>query len=209
MKKRILLLLLLSNLMTSCKKYHQKDWHIKTYELADVYFPKYFEEIEKFLLINDITYEKDFSELLDNEINMKYYNACYTVSEKINFEFRFVFSLNHCHFNCKFNKHSSNEYDAFHSLQKYINVMIDTVNFCSHNFLGTGEMFNTWYDEVKKKYLNNEIDGIFGKYLKISAGENYRDLLPTRGIDFCFTDQEYNLEIYLVDYLTDVNIWDK
>ncbi len=57
MKKRTWMLSLLSSvlLLTSCtNKWVQQDLHINTLELADEYFPKYFDEIENTLQKNDV-----------------------------------------------------------------------------------------------------------------------------------------------------------
>ncbi len=210
MKKRIGLILLTTMLLTSCRKiYNQKNWHINSVELADEYFPKYFEAIEESLSKNNIEYEKKYSKKINKEYKWKYYLATYNISKNIYFYFIYEFDKKTSDVDCYFHYKLTTEEQALNLPQSYINVMIDTVNFCSHNFLGTGEMYNTFYDEVKEKYKKNEINGTYKKYSKILIGEKYDSPLPSRGINLYFANEEYNLEIYLYDYLTDINIWNK
>ncbi len=208
MKKEIGILLLTTLLLTSCKDYTQKDWHINTIELADEYFPKYFEAIEESLSKNNIKYEKEYNED-DFKPKCKCYNASYYISEDIYFKFSFNYEKKFNIIDCIFCYNLVTEEQALNLPQSYINVMIDTVNFCSHNFLGTGEMYNTFYDEVKERHAKDEVNNKIEKKLIVSVYETYEDALPTRRLSLDFANEEYNLEIYLYDYLTDINIWNK
>ncbi|MCH5171442.1 MAG: hypothetical protein J1F31_01220 [Erysipelotrichales bacterium] len=217
-KAKYMLPLLLSLLLTSCSPdLRQNDWHINTLELADEYFPKYFDAIESSLQINNIKYEKEYSESIER--NEKRYNITYCVSNKIYYEFLFRFKLlswksSESLINCTFYYNVDTEEEMFSLPQGYINVMIDVNDFCTNNYLGTGEKFNTYFDKLKEKYLNGETDSLLTikdkNYSYIATGEMlYRDLYPRRGVNLSYNDEEYDLRLYLCDYLTDINIWDK
>ena len=218
MKKiKYMLPLLLSLLLTSCSPdIQQRDWHINTLELADEYFPKYFDAIEHILQKNNVQYEKEYHEQVIGKNKWdksKYYIAKYIISEMDYFEAKFEFDYwinNGSFFNFKFMKYAMTEEEMLSLPQSYINVMIGVNDFCAYNLLGTGEEFNTYFDEIKEKYLDGETDDSIINYLSIFTGKTlYRDLPPARGINLHFNDEEYKLVFYLKDFLTDINIWDK
>ena len=152
MKKRILILLLLPLLLlfTACEKpYWPEDRHIDTIELADKYFPKYFQAVEESLEKNNIQYEKEYSELLGSDISeyaigTKDYKIKYHISETIYFDFMYGVGSFTNHINCVFYYKTPNEDDLYNIPEKYINVMMDVVNFCSHNYLGTGKTYYSY-----------------------------------------------------------------
>lgn len=220
-KKKLILISLLPLLLTSCSPdIQQRDWHINTLELADEYFPKYFDAIEHILQKNNVQYEKEYHEQVvgKNKRNKsKYYISKYIISEMDYFEAKFEFDYwinNGSFLNFNFVKYAVFEEEMLRLPQNYINVMIDVTDFCTNNFLGTGEKFNTYFDKLKEKYLNGETDNLLTirdkNYSYIATGEKlYRDLSPRRGVNLSYNDEEYDLRLYLCDYLTDINIWDK
>lgn len=137
---------------SSCTDATQKDWHIKTMELADEYFPKYFAHVEEKLLEKDISYEKEYREEYFSKNKVKLYELKYFVTEKIYFYFSYWYDNNLGSVDSAFVYRVETEEEMMNLPQKYIDVMIDVVNFCSYNFYGTGEKYNTQYPELKEEY---------------------------------------------------------
>lgn len=131
--------------MSSCDSPNifQMDWHINNLELADEYFPKYFEAIEDSLKRNNFKYEKEYSEK-NHEQYAKIYNATYFITDTILFKTTFYFD---CRFNNRYTYLSAIEFRLYYESQmadevlnlsqNYINVMEDVTHFCSYNFLET------------------------------------------------------------------------
>ncbi len=217
LKKRTWMLSLLSSvlLLTSCtNKWVQQDWHINTLELADEYFPKYFDEIEEILQKNDVMYKKEYTEKVDPYT--KFYMAKYYVTESLFYEVTLFYD---CSFNCRSTADSNilfgliytlaTEEEAFNIPQNYMNIIIDVTDFCCNNFLGTGEKINTLYDEAKAKYTNGEHLNVKDEKYVFVEERMWEETPPDRWIEVRFKDNEYNVMIGVDDYLTDVNIWDK
>ncbi len=213
MKKRTWMLSLLSSvlLLTSCtSKWVQQDWHINTLELADEYFPKYFDEIEEILQKNDVMYKKEYTEKVDPYT--KFYMAKYYVTESLFYEVTLFYD-------CRSTAYSiilfgliytlATEEEAFNISQNYMNIIIDVTDFCCNNLLGTGEKINTLYDEAKEKYINGEHLNVKDEKYVFVEERMWEETPPDRWIEVRFKDNEYNVVIGLQDYLTDVNIWDK
>lgn len=217
MKKLICMLSLLASvlLMTSCGvKTWQDDWHIDTLELADEYFPKYFEKIETILNEYDIQYENEYSEQVNEQFKCKYYITTYTISETVYMKVKLDYENNRHHafskIMCDLYYNVTTEEDMLNIPQKYIDVMKDITDFCGNNCVG--DEFNNKYSELKEDYFNGDTysSDLGNEYLLIvTFGSLYPDNLPSMGIDMDFKDDEYRLDFILWDYLTDTNIWDK
>ncbi|MCH5171771.1 MAG: hypothetical protein J1F31_02935 [Erysipelotrichales bacterium] len=220
MKKRIGMLVLLSTLLlTSCRddsEYVQKDWHINTIELANEYFPKYFEFVENSLLENDIQFEKEYYEH-DNKESNKRCTVVYNITDSIFFSATFSYNYNvnnYSYIELYFYNKSATKEEALNNIpQNYINVMIDVNDFCANNFLGTGEAYNSYYNEVVEKHNNKDFSYVsedstcFVAYVsnRISNSES----LPYRDIQISAENDIYEIRFRLIDYLTDINIWNK
>lgn len=210
MKKKSILLLITMILTTSCSKdLSQKDWHITTFELADEYFPKYIEFVETSLSNNNIQYEKEYEEENCNNDRIKYYRLKYSISIMSYYSFIFSYRGTHGIIDCSFYYKTTSENEVLNIPQNYINVMTDVVDFCSNNFCGTGEQYNTYLSTIKSRYELGDFDAPLTRYQCVQEGETYTNLPCRRGINLFFNEKEYNLGVYLIDYLTDVNIWDK
>ena len=218
MKKRILILLLLPLLLlfTACGKPEcQEDGHIDTIELADKYFPKYFQAVEESLEKNNIQYEKEYSELLGSDISKyangtKCYKIKYHILETLGFNFTYWFDYPCNDIECVFYYKTPNEDDLYNIPEKYINVMMDVVNFCSHNYLGTGKTYYSYYEKMKDKLskgdTNSQDDNYFDIYVQESESKDH--VRPSKGIEIKYQEEIYLFRMYLYDYLTDINIWD-
>lgn len=197
---------------SSCADITQKDWHIDTIELADEYFPRYFEHVEERLLVHNISYKKEYKEEYFMKNKDKLYELKYFVTEKYFFNFSYWYDSNLGSINCSFVYRVETEEEMMNLPQKYIDVMIDVVNFCSYNFYGTGEKYNTQYLELKEEYQSKreeilQYNGENG-YKEITVADKpFEDFIPFRGFILTLKETEYRLAICLTDYLTDINIW--
>ncbi len=220
MKKKIFAIPMLLSIifMNSCggPNIYQKDWHINNLELADEYFPKYFEAIEDSLKRNNFQYEKEYTEEV-NEPYTKFYNAIYFITDTIFFRtyFCFDYSFNNkitysSHFDFKLFYKSQMEKDVLNLSQNYINVMEDVTHFCSYNFLETNGKYKEFYEEIKEEYEckgysqdNPPISSIYKQEM------TWEETPPLRYVKLYYENEIYNLVIGLYDNLTDINIWDK
>ncbi len=150
--------LLSFTLMCSCSYYppHQKDWHITTFELADKYFPKYFDTIENFFIEYEITFEKEcYEQVIDSK---KKYENIYYFSDLMSldciFNYRGDAHLG-SYFILTFNYKSNNLNEILSFSQNYINVFSDIINFCSYEFyesnIDSKTFYEKSYDLMKKR----------------------------------------------------------
>ncbi|MCH5180716.1 MAG: hypothetical protein J1F32_05855 [Erysipelotrichales bacterium] len=217
-QKKLVLILLSLLLLTSCNhpQLRQDDWHINTIELADEYFPKYFDAIEQILQKNSIQYEKEYFEQVNGQKKQnqcKHYIAKYNISDttyfKAELEFDYWINNGSC-ISFSFINDAITEEEVFNISQTYIDVMIYVTNFCSYNFLGKGDGFNSLYEKLKVKYCEEKYSINNPPQYKIYATEKtWEETPPFRGYGLDNNDGLYNMDIFLIDYLTDINIWDK
>ena len=214
MKKLIWMPILLSTLLlTSCgSNIRQRDWHINTLELANEYFPKYFDMIEESLEKNNIRYEKkkgeEIIEWKDKFVD-KYYYTNYYISETIYYTISFDYNIeapNYSSLTCLFVYNSAIEEEIVNLSPNYINVMRDINNLCAYNFFGTGEKYKTYYDEVKIKLQNKQFDNGSSS---ISVYEEKLDYDIHREVSLICKNDQFDFLMSLKDYITDINIWDK
>ncbi|MCH5180736.1 MAG: hypothetical protein J1F32_05955 [Erysipelotrichales bacterium] len=215
MKIRIWTLSLLSILLlTSCESESHKKWHISAvegFDLADEYFPNFFEAIEESLQKNSIQYEKEYDEkiyTLDKDFNANYY-----ISDTIyfNFKFRYRVGLGALSlFIGQFHYKSATVDEVFNLSQCYLNVMIDITDFCAYHFLGTGDIYNSYLNEIKEKHLEDKyverIPGVSAIWVEEKPKQG---VPPYRELSLSIKDNLYDLSLYLTDNLTDINFWDK
>ncbi len=220
MKKKIFAVTMLLSIifMNSCGGHdiYQKDWHINNLELADEYFPKYFDAIEDSLKRNYFQYKKEYYEELD-EPYTKFYNAKYYITDTIFLKTRFYFDYS---FNNKFTYSSSfnfrlffesqSEEDVLNLSENYINVMEDVTHFCSNNFYDTNGKYKEFYDEIKEEYKkegysqdNPPTHSFYKEEL------TWEEAPPWRYVQLYYENETYGLVMYISDILTDINIWDK
>ena len=215
MKKIRILSMLSLVLLTSCRIGRQieinypSEWRIDTLELADEYFPKYFEMVEKSLANNDIEYEKKYSEWYYPKKNYKYYMASYYITDNIYYKFKYSFREIKGTIESEFNYKMATEEEIFSIPQKYFNVMTEVTNFCTYNFLGTGDEFNILYNNAELRYSKGEITRETKGYHWIISGNSYDDFYMDKTVQLYFKDSEYNLVVCLDDYLLDANVWNK
>lgn len=216
--KKAILLAILSILLTSCfGEYHitQDNWHINTLELADEYFPKYFDIIENSLHKNDIRYEKIYNERIvdwKGEHMDKYYSAKYSISETIYFTFSVDYNFRsnkYSSVDCMFIYNSATKEEMITMPQSYVNIMMDVTNFIAYNLLWTGDEFKAHFNEVKDKLQNDEYSWGTSDHFGIGVSEQKHDYLLYRSVSLTYYESKYSFQMVLNDYLTDMYIWDK
>ncbi len=213
MKKKIFIIpiILSITLLSSCSTPHQKDWHIATIDLADKYFPKYFDAIESSLKRNNFIYEKEYNENYYFELFKEY---CYTyyISDLIFFSVKFQYEITDTYYSRIYfllNYESTNADDILNISLNYINVMEDTIKFCSNYFKDSNQKYKIFYDNLVEKCKKK---GIPKNDFFTKEETEFTILKPlilrSVYIGSSSSSKNYYVQMGLRDYLNDANIWD-
>ena len=215
-RKFVILLLIISTTLVSCSDlmlYVQKDWHINNLNLAEEYFPKYFNFIENDLHENNIQYEIFYRER-DYYPENKHYDISFNITETKYFTGTFTYSYRRGYFSSfhfYFIYKNANINEIYELPQKYLKIMADVNDFCSNNFLGFGYDYYNLYDDIIKKYQDNDYlhySTELDNYLYLTSDRVDECLDTYRAVELSISGEIGTFSIYLRDYFTDINIWD-
>lgn len=207
MKKRAFIILLFMLLLQGC--FFEKKWHINSLELADEYYPKYFQAIENSLDTNGIQYSKKLTEWISHAGDEKCYLVSYYVSKDIYYAFKFEATSDFGTIECNFFYNNLTKNDLLNISDNYLNVLDDTITFCCDK-TNYGKNYKQLFEELKETYFSSNNDSTqtqkeFTVSQPLKNGDNYY----RKKIELSMENDSGNLKFCLYDSLLDKNIYNE